>query len=345
MRIAVVFDTPNAGWDHPDHESQMEKDIGAWKTDEPDMEYQIAHALRERGHEIRLIGVRDDLGYMVRSLAEWKPDLVFNGAEAFRGNEALEYLLPGLLEAEGHRYTGAPPLALQLTRNKAISKKVLTYFGIQVPGFASYRLQEKVEATPDLRFPLFVKPLQADGSAGIAQASVVQDVASLADRVTFIHERFGQGAIAEEFVEGRELYVGVVGNGESLEILPIIEMVFDKRKTRPEERIATQFAKWDEAYRERKGIRNVIARPIAKAVRAQIEQTCRTAYRALWLQDYARLDLRLTPDGQVWVLEANANPFISYGHDMANAAAKAGMEYSDFIQRIVDEAIARYEQA
>ena len=345
MRIAVVFDTPYAGWDHPDHESQMEKDIGAWKTDEPDMEYQIAHALRERGHEIRLIGVRDDLGYMVRSLAEWKPDLVFNGAEAFRGNEALEYLLPGLLEAEGYRYTGAPPLALQLTRNKAISKKVLTYFGIQVPGFASYRLQEKVEATPDLRFPLFVKPLQADGSAGIAQASVVQDVASLADRVTFIHERFGQGAIAEEFVEGRELYVGVVGNGESLEILPIIEMVFDKRKTRPEERIATQFAKWDEAYRERKGIRNVIARPIAKAVRAQIEQTCRTAYRALWLQDYARLDLRLTPDGQVWVLEANANPFISYGHDMANAAAKAGMEYSDFIQRIVDEAIARYEQA
>ena len=345
MRIAVVFDTPYAGWDHPDHESQMEKDIGAWKTDEPDMEYQIAHALRERGHEIRLIGVRDDLGYMVRSLAEWKPDLVFNGAEAFRGNEALEYLLPGLLEAEGYRYTGAPPLALQITRNKAISKKVLTYFGIQVPGFASYRLQEKVEASPDLRFPLFVKPVQADGSAGIAQASVVQDVASLAERVAFIHERFGQGAIAEEFVEGRELYVGVVGNDESLEILPIIEMVFDKRKTRPEERIATQFAKWDEAYRERKGIRNVIARPIAKAVRAQIEQTCRTAFRALWLQDYARLDLRLTPDGQVWVIEANANPFISYGHDMANAAAKAGMEYYDFIQRIVDEAMARYERA
>ena len=345
MRIAVVFDTPYAGWDHPDHESQMEKDIGAWKTDEPDMEYQIGHALRERGHEVRLIGVRDDLGYMVRSLAEWKPDLVFNGAEAFRGNEALEYLLPGLLEAEGYRYTGAPPLALQITRNKAISKKVLTYFGIQVPGFASYRLQEKVEASPDLRFPLFVKPVQADGSAGIAQASVVQDVASLAERVAFIHERFGQGAIAEEFVEGRELYVGVVGNDESLEILPIIEMVFDKRKTRPEERIATQFAKWDEAYRERKGIRNVIARPIAKAVRAQIEQTCRTAFRALWLQDYARLDLRLTPDGQVWVIEANANPFISYGHDMANAAAKAGMEYYDFIQRIVDEAMARYERA
>ena len=344
MRIAVVFDTPYSGWEHAEHEIQMEKDIAAWKTDEPDMEYQIAHALRERGHEVHMVGVRDDLGYLVRCLADWKPDLVFNGAEAFKGNEALEYLLPGLLEAEGYRYTGAPPLALQITRNKAISKKVLAYFGIQVPGFTSYRLQEKVESTPDLRFPLFVKPLQADGSAGIAQASVVQDVASLADRVTFIQDRFGQAAIAEEFVEGRELYVGVLGNDDSLEILPIIEMVFDKRKSRPEERIATQSAKWDEAYRERRGIRNVVARPISKAVRARIEETCRTAYRALWLRDYARLDLRLAADGQVWVIEANANPFISYGHDMANAAAKAGMEYYDFIQRIVDAAIARYER-
>jgi D-alanine-D-alanine ligase len=122
-------------------------------------------------------------------------------------------------------------------------------------------------------------------------------------------------------------------------------MVFDKRKSRPEERIATQFAKWDDAYRQRKGIRNVLARPLAKAVRERITETCRTAYRALWLRDYARLDLRLTADGQIWVLEANANPFISYGHDMANAAAKAGMEYNDFIQCIVDAAVARYERA
>jgi D-alanine-D-alanine ligase len=345
MRIAVVFDTPYAGWDHPDHERQMEKEVAAWHTDEPEMEYQIGHALRERGHEIRLLGIRDDLQYLVRCLGEWGPDLVFNAAEAFRGNEALEYLLPGLLEAEGYRYTGAPPLGLQVTRNKAISKKVLAYFGIRLPGFVSYRLHENVEEAPDLAFPLIVKPLQTDGSAGIAQASVVQDIAALADRVAFIQERFGQGVIAEEFVDGRELYVGVIGNDAAMEILPITEMVFDKRKTRPEERIATQFAKWDEGYRERKGIRNVLARPIAKAVRARIEETCRTAFRALWLRDYARLDLRLTPDGQVRVLEANANPFISYGHDMANAAAKAGMKYGDFIQRIVDAAIARYERS
>ena len=345
MRVAVVFDTPYSGWDHPQHQAQMEREVAAWKVDEPEMEYQIAHALQERGHEVRLLGVCDDLQYLLRCLGEWKPDLVFNGAEAFRGNEALEYLLPGLLEAEGYRYTGAPPLALQMTRNKAISKKVLAYFGIQVPGFVSYRLHEKVEQHPGLRFPLFVKPLQTDGSAGIARASLVQDMAALADRVAFIQDRFGQGAIAEEFVDGRELYVSVLGNDESLEILPIIEMVFDKSKTRPEERIATQFAKWDEGYRDRKGIRNVIARPLSKSVRERIYQTCRTAYRALWLRDYARLDLRLSPDGQIWVLEANANPFISYGHDMANAAAKAGMEYNDFIQRIVDAAKARYDRA
>jgi D-alanine-D-alanine ligase len=123
------------------------------------------------------------------------------------------------------------------------------------------------------------------------------------------------------------------------------ELVFDKRKTRPEERIATQFAKWDEAYRERKGIRNVLARPLARQVREQIMETCRIAYRALWLRDYARLDLRLTTEGKIWVLEANANPFISYGHDMANAAAKAGLEYQDFIQRIVDTAMERYARS
>jgi D-alanine-D-alanine ligase len=344
MRVAVVFDTPYSGWDHAEHVQQMRRELETWDVDEPEMEYQIADALQECGHDIHLLGVRDDLEYLVRHLNEWEPDLVFNGAEAFRGDESLEYLLPGLLEAEGYRYTGAPPLALQMTRNKAISKKVLAYFGIQVPGFVSYRLHESVERSPDLTYPLIVKPIQTDASAGIAHASVVQDHASLAERVSFIHERFGQGAIAEEFVDGRELYVSILGNDDHLEILPITEMVFDKTKTRPEERIATQFAKWDEGYRERRGIRNVLARPLAKAVRQRIVEVCRTAFRALWLRDYARLDIRLTDDGGVWVIEANANPFISYGHDMANAAEKAGMEYCQFIQRIVDAAVARYDR-
>ena len=208
----------------------------------------------------------------------------------------------------------------------------------------SYRLHEQVDRPPKLTFPLIVKPLQTDASAGIAQASVVQDQESLVERVAFIHERFSQGAIAEEFVDGRELYVSIIGNDDSLEILPITEMVFDKGKTRPEERIATQFAKWDEAYRERKGIRNVLARPLSKAVRERITETCRMAYPGALAAGLRPSRHPSDDDGGVWVLEANANPFISYGHDMANAAAKAGMEYCDFIQRIVDAAVARYDR-
>jgi D-alanine-D-alanine ligase len=345
MRVAVVFDTPYAGWHHPEHERQMTKEVAAWREEEPEMEYQVADALRHRGHEVFLLGVSDDLQYLVRSLNDLRPDLVFNAAEAFHGNPSLEYLVPGLLEAEGYRYTGSPPQALLVSRNKAMSKKVLAYHDIRVPRFLTWRPGEALQGPADLRFPLMVKPLQSDASAGIAQASVVQDEASLIERVTLVHERFHQPAIAEEFVDGRELYVSVVGNDDRLDILPITEMVFDKRKTRPEERIATESAKWDEEYRARKGIRNVFARPIAASTRERIESICRTAFRALWLRDYARLDFRLAADGEVWFLEANANPFISYGHDMANAAVKAGMEYYDFVQRLVDEAMARYDGA
>jgi D-alanine-D-alanine ligase len=246
-----------------------------------------------------------------------------------------------MLEAEGYPYTGSPPLALLVSRNKAMSKKVLAFHGIRVPGFVTYRPGERIVEEPELRFPLIVKPLQTDASEGIAQASVVQDPAALRERVNRMHERFQQPAIVEEFVEGRELYVSLIGNGDDLMVLPITEMVFDKRKTRPEERIATQSAKWDEEYRARKGIRNVFARPLSSGVRTRIAEICRTAFRSLWLRDYARLDVRVAADGEVWFLEANANPFISYGHDMANAAAKAGMEYYDFVQRLVDVAVSR----
>jgi len=345
MRIAVVFDTPYEGWHHPEHERQMAKEVAAWHHDEPEMEYQVADALRRRGHDVSLLGVRDDLTYLTESLAEIRPDLVFNCAEAFHHNPTLEYLVPGMLEAEGYRYTGSPPLSLLVSRNKAMSKKVLAYHGIRTPGFATFRSGELIELPEGLGFPLIVKPLQSDASAGIAQASVVQDEAALSERVALVHERFHQPAIAEEFIDGREVYVSLIGNGDALDVLPLTEMVFAKDKTRPEERIATQSAKWDEEYRARRGIRNVFARPVSKAARERIDTICRTAFRVLWLRDYARLDIRLAPDGEVWFLEANANPFISYGHDMANAAEKAGMDYYRFIERLVNEAVGRYEPA
>ncbi len=341
MRIAVTFDTPYPNWAPDQHARQMALEVAGWVQDEPEMEYQVADALTEAGHEVLLAGVHDDLQPMIDMLEAYRPELVFNATESFHGNAKLDYLVPAVLESEGHHYTGSPPLALLVTRNKAMSKKILAWHGINVPGFVTWRPHEEITGPGSLRFPLIVKPLQSDASQGIAHASVVRDQDALVERVGFIHERFGQPAIAEEFIEGRELYVSIIGNDEDLELLPITEMVFDKGKTKPEERIATQFAKWDEPYRERRGIKNVFARPISKAARATIEETCRSAYRALWLRDYARLDVRLTASGEVWFIEANANPFISYGHDVATAAEKAGMDYTAFISRIVREAEGR----
>jgi len=344
-RVAVVFDTPYKSWTPEDQHRQMLAELAGGVQPEAEMEYQVGGALEENGHEVLMVGIHDNPREILDRCAEWKPDLVMNCVEAFRNDDHLDYLIPALLESGNYRYTGTSPLGLLVSRDKAMSKKILAYHGIQVPGFVTYRQNQEVASAPDLRLPLIVKPLSADASAGIAQASVVEDLEALRERVAFIHRQFEQPAIAEEFITGRELYASVIGNMEQLEILPLTELIFDKEKTEPEERIATQSAKWDEPYRKRKGIKNVFARPVSAAARERIDAICRTAFHALWLRDYARIDVRLTEAGEVWVLEANANPFISRGHEIANAADKAGMPYAKFVQRIIDEALARYARA
>ena len=340
MRIAVVFDSP-FDWSPEQHAEEMAKEIKNRRNAEPEMEYQVANALRKNGHDVLLVGVHDDVRDMSARLADWKPDLVFNATEAFLDNSNLDYLVPALLEAEGYRYTGAPPLSLLVTRNKAMSKKILAFHNIKVPGFKSFRIGESPSESLDLRYPLIVKPLQADASEGISQASIVHDHKALSERVAWIHERFSQPAIAEEYIEGRELYATMLGNGDKVEVLPLVEMIFQDSGSRPEDRIATQYAKWDMGYRKRRGIKNVFARRLAKVAQERLLETCYTSYRAFWLRDYARIDVRLTPDNEIWFIEANANPFLSYGHDSAEAAHKAGLRYNAFIQRIVDEAMAR----
>ncbi len=340
MRIVVVFDS-SFDWTPDQHAAEMAKEIATRRDVEPEMHYQIANSLRKNGHDVLLFGIRDDPHAMSTQLGEWKPDLVFNATEAFLDNSNLDYLVPALLEAEGYRYTGAPPLALLVTRNKSMSKKILAFHDIKVPSFKSFRVGEIPDDTTNLRFPVIVKPLAADASEGISQASIVYDVKGLADRVVWIHGKFEQPAIAEEYIEGRELYATMLGNGDKVEVLPLVEMVFDPTSSRPEERIATQKSKWDLAYRNRRGIRNVFARKLAAAAHERLMRTCRVAWRAFWLRDYARIDVRLTKDNEVWFIEANANPFLSYGHDSAESAHKAGLRYDAFIQRIVDEAMSR----
>jgi D-alanine-D-alanine ligase len=219
-----------------------------------------------------------------------------------------------------------------------MSKKILKHHGIRVPEFATFHAGDPFLRPSTLRFPLIVKPMLEDASVGISQASVVSDDESLGERVAFIHDKFHQAAIAEELVEGRELYVGLIGNDE-LEMLPVVELHFGKLP-KAERRIVTYKAKWDDEYRERHHIRSGFAR-LSEPMRGKIREVCATAFHALWLQDYGRMDLRLTHDHEVYVLEANPNPFIAYGHELANAAEKAGMNYRAFIQRIVDEALRR----
>lgn len=341
MRIAVVFDTPYSDWTPEQHAEQSAREHELGDDFEPDMEYQVGRALVDNGHEVLLLGVHDDVRDATTRLSEWKPDVVFNASESFFENFDLDYLIPAMLESQAYRYTGAPPLSLLVTRNKSMSKKILAYHGINVPGFRTYRVGERPKGEVQLRFPLIVKPMGSDGSEGIAKASIVRDDRALARRVAFIHKRFGKPAIAEEYVEGRELYLTMVGNGEKLQILPAVELVFAGGASRPEARIQTKRMKWDYDYRKRHGIKTVYARRMSKVAEERLEQVCRTAFRALWLRDYARIDVRLAKDDQIWFLEANANPYLSFGHNSAEAAHKAGMHYEAFIQRIVDEAMAR----
>ena len=238
----------------------------------------------------------------------------------------------------GYRYTGSSPTGLLVARNKSLTKKILAHHEIRVPAFAEFRPGEKPVRPSELRFPLIVKPLLEDASVGIAQASVVEDDEELGVRVKFIHEKFHQAAIVEELIEGRELYVGLIGNG-TIQVLPIVELTFGEADG--EHRIATYKAKWDEEYRKRKKIKNVFAKGLSDEVAAKIADTCTTAFHALWLHDYGRVDLRLTHDDAVYVLEVNPNPFLAQENEMADAAGKAGMSYNAFIQRIVEEALAR----
>jgi len=340
MKIAVVFDTPYEGFGHDEHLARMKAEFE--NESESDQEYQIAEALISTGHDVLLVGVHDEPAAALDLLREQNVEMVFNAAEAFHGNDDLDFLIPALLESGGHPYTGSPPQGLMVTRNKSMSKRILAHHGVRVPKFVVFRLDEKVVLADDCEFPVIVKPLRRDASVGIAKASVVRDEEALVDRVKFVHERLNDAAIVEQFIDGRELYISMLGNNSSVEMLPLMEMVFDKEKTKPEERIATQSAKWDDPYRERRGIRNVFARPISKVAQERLETTCRTAYRALWLRDYGRIDVRLDADDEVWVLEANANPYISFGHEVAKSAEKAGMNYDAFIGRIVEDAAKRY---
>ena len=296
------------------------------------MEYDVIETLREMGHTVHVLGIHDDLRGIRRSADAFKPHIIFNLMEAFADVTTFDQNVVSYLELLHLPYTGCNPRGLMLARDKALSKKLLAYHRIPVPEFTVVRPGRKPSLRKRLTFPLIVKSLFFEASAGISQASVVENDDQLARRVTFIHDKLGTAAIVEQFIDGRELYVGVVGN-ERLDVFPAWEMSFDKM---PDNRwkIATERVKWSTQYQKKHGIMTGKAL-LDATLTDRLRRIAKRAYRALDLNGYARIDVRMDDEDRMYVLEANPNPNLAYGEDFAESAEVSGMSYERLLDRII----------
>jgi len=310
------------------------KEKEPWRT-----EYDVVSTLREMGHEVWPIGVRSELGAIREAIEEHKPHVAFNLLEEFDGYPLFDQHVVSYLELQKQKYTGCNPRGLTLTRDKALTKKILSYHRIHVPRFAIFPIKSKARRPKRLNFPLFVKSLSDEGSVGIAQASIVYDDEKLQERVDFIHRQNQTPAIAEEYIEGREIYVGVIGN-EKLQTYTPWELVMPNL---PEgaPRIVTGKVKWDVEYQKRIGLVTLPA-VLPPQEKKDFEQLSKRIYRILGLSGYARIDYRMTEHGRIYVLEVNPNPQIAYQEDFADSAEHCGVRYKALLQKIMRLAM-RYD--
>jgi len=304
-----------------------------WKT-----QANVVAALKELGHTVEYLAIFDDLSLLRQKCEQFAPDVIFNLADQFKNNRSFDQNIASFLELHDIPFTGCGSSGLLLCKHKGISKKILGYHRIHVPEFAVIPRGRRGTRPRPLRFPILVKPLREEASLGISQASLVSTDDQFKERVQFIHEKFADDVIAEEYIEGRELYVSVLGN-HRLEVYPIRELVF-KEVPPDEPKIATYKAKWDEEYRKRWGLENRFAEGLDPAVERGIKQTCKRIYRLLTVDGYARLDLRLTPANELYFIEANPNPILAADEDFAQSALRAGLAYPQLIERILRTGLA-----
>ena len=312
-----------------DRDFSEELKTEAWQT-----EADVLDALQSLDYPYEVLAIHDDTNAISRKVEAVKPDIVFNLVEQFKNNTAFEQNVTSFLEMEGIPFTGCGSTGMTLCKHKGISKKILGYHRIRVPEFTILPRGRPVVRPKRLSFPIFVKPLQEEASTGIAQASFVETDEQLKQRVQFIHERFNQPAIAEEYIEGREIYVSILGN-ERLQMFPVRELVFNE-VPEDEPRFASHRVKWDGDYRERWGIDYGFADGLENGLLQRIERTCKKIYRLLAISGYARIDLRLTPKNELYFIEANPNPHLADCEDFAESAKKADLPYPQLIDRIID---------
>jgi D-alanine-D-alanine ligase len=306
--------------------------------DEIRTEHDVLNALRRCGHDVRVVGVGDDLVDLRSAIGEWRPHVVFNLLDEFSGIISYDHYVVGYLELLRQRYTGCNPRGMMLSRDKVLTKRVLATHGVATPSFTLFPYGRRFRAPARAEFPLFVKSATEDASLGISQASVIEDMRGLRERVEFIHDEVQSDALAEEYIEGRELYVGVLGNAK-LMALPPWEMSFGSLPS-DQARIATHRAKWNRAYQARHGIRTAKARELKQEQRALLSALAKRAYRALYMSGFARMDFRLCADGRILLLEANCNPNLSKQEDFAASAKSSGIGYTALVDRIVQLGLA-----
>ncbi len=274
-----------------------------------------------------------------KPLQEQSPDIVFNLTEHLGGNRRFDKNIAALLEMLEIPFTGAGSTGLLLTRDKRLCKQLLSLYKIRVPKFVSLPRDKTIKLPKTVHFPLVVKPAFEDSSEGISNLSIVDNEDKLKERAQFVHDKWEQAALAEEYIEGREFYVSIIGN-KKLTVLPIRECHFNDEGNKGP-CLATYKVKWDKQYREKWNIEFGFAE-IEASLAKSIERACKKAYRVLHLRDYGRIDIRLRPDNKIFFLEANCNPDLAYGEEVAESAEKMGICYEDFIKRILNTALRRY---
>ncbi|MBL7214382.1 MAG: ATP-grasp domain-containing protein [Phycisphaerae bacterium] len=329
LNITVLVDASTIPADDPQFHDPTEKAI---------TEYHVIEALRHLHHDVSVIGIFDNLEEMIAELKEHKRDLVFNLTEQYCGERLWDKNIAGVLDMLQIPYTGSGPMGMMLCRDKRLCKELLGLHKIRVPNFLSLPWGKTIHVNKSIQFPLVVKPALGDGSEGISNASLVNHVEALRERAEFIHDRWHQDAIAEEYIEGRELYVTVLGN-KRLNVCPARECVFDFDKDEGPN-LATYRVKWNDDYREKWGINFGFADLEAETIK-RTGQICKRAFRVLHLRDYARIDLRLKPDGRIVILEANPNPDLAWGEEVAEAAQRAGIDYNTLIDFIIRQTLKR----
>ncbi len=308
-------------------EKDFDKDEVPWIT-----EYDVIKALRELGHSVFLCGVISDLKVIKNAIDEFKPTLIFNLLEEFDGEVLFDQNVVSYLELLRVPYTGCNPRGLMLARDKALTKKILLFHRLKTPQFQVFPKNKKTRKLKHLEYPLIVKCLTEEASLAIAKASIVYNEEKLRERVQYINQKIGVDAIVEEFIEGREFYVGVMGNYQ-IKTLPIWELKFEKVEN-PEKELYSNRAKWNNKYRDRKGIKTEHAELDTETVK-RIQHICKKAYKHLNLNGYARVDLRMNSNGDIYIIEVNPNPNIAREDEFASSAAHREIQYTKLITKIL----------